>query len=327
MADKSLNECSPAGSQPDKNLDPLPLRCSEDNIQFVNPQGGVEGLFHKNVPNFDDPTRRKYGLGHANNCDPMQAGKIVRGNEPIGEVIYRQSQGLRAIDEAMKDMFSNIVVQDEQGGVHSVPIIMGGQEVAIAYVKQSNVRKDNSLVVGRIPLPIMSIHSTSPSLAMDRYFYHKAVDYRRRPDGKPGFTIKERYDRDTILGFSMGIPIDVPFRLVIWTTYITDMQQILDQVLQKLTPHGYIRLQGVSNWDNIVRLDNIQDNIDRESGENKRVVKYEISMTVNTYLPQPIYRKKAVLKTSVDIVDGITEEEVQGVIARLEDAVGEFKND
>ena len=322
MSHKSLNDCGSPVQQTPQRLDGPAPSCAIDNIKLENPREATENIFYKGVPNIEDPFRRRDGLGQANQCDPMQTGQLVAGNGPPGEVIYRYAQGLRAVDDAVKDLFTNVVVQDDLGKVHPVPIIWGGQEAAVTYVLQANVRKDNSMVVDRISLPIMSIRSTSPTYAEDRYIYHRAIDYKRRQsDGKPGFTVKERTERDTILGFARGIPLDIPFELLVWTMYTEDMKQILEQIIQKFSKVAYIRLQGVTNWENFVKLDSMSSNEDLEPGENKRIIKYQIGLTAVTYIPQPIYRKKAVLTTKIDVVDGITEEEITQVIARLEQTV------
>lgn len=48
-------------------------------------------------------------------------------------------------------------------------------------------------------------------------------------------------------------------------------------------------------------------------------------MTAQTYIPQPIERKKSVLKMKIDFVDGITEEEITEVISRIEESVKELE--
>lgn len=328
MSDKSLNECGEPNRQQFNSVDPPLPNCAPDDFQFLNPSGAVEHKFYQTPPFIENPLSGKVGLGQGLLCDPMQTGHIVPSAGDSKDVIYRNGNGLRAIDEAVKNLFEDIVVIDDQSQVHGVPIIWGTQEKAVDIIIQNNVRKDNSLVIDRIPTPIMSIHSSMPSWAPDRYLYHKAIDYKRglRKDGKPGFTVNERYERDTVLGFAKGIPVDVGFELVIWTTFEDDMKQILDQVLHKLTPLGYIRLQNVTNAENFVRLDSISDNSNLEPGDkDKRVLKAVVGMTAITYIPQPIVRQKAVLKTRIDIVDGITEDDIQQVIARLEEAVGELK--
>ena len=67
-------------------------------------------------------------------------------------------------------------------------------------------------------------------------------------------------------------------------------------------------------------------NLSLEPGDNKsRLVKFEFQMTAETYIPQPIVRKKAVLKTRTEILDGLTDQDALSVISRLEEAVKELE--
>lgn len=292
--------------------------------------GGCDPLLDASLKNvaaeFHARTNQKAGYGQSGQCDPMQTGQIVedmrKSLDPT--VIYRYSKAIRGCDEAMKDLFEDIVCIDEAGQVIPVPVIWGTQEKAVAMVLQSNVRQDSSLVVNRIKLPIMSIYNTGLTFNQDRYIYHKAIDYFRglRGDGKPGLTAKERYERDTVFGVARGIPIDVTYQLTAWTSYVEDMNQILEQFLLKFSPVAYIRVQGVHNWETIVKIDSIANNLENEPGDQQvRVVKYQFGMTVETFVPQPIIRKKAVLREKIEITDMVSEKEITEVLSRLENLV------
>lgn len=267
---------------------------------------------------------KKIGFGQAVMCDPMQTGQIINEiNNPNRNVVYRYSKSIRAADEATMDLFKNIVVIDDDGKAHPVPIIWATQERAVAAMLQDNVRKDNSLVVDRIKLPIMSIYSNNFQFNPDRYIYHKAIDYNRRmrPDNKPGFTENEHKERDTVFGVARGIPVDITYTLYAWTMYVEDMNQILEQIFTKFSPIAYIRVRGVP-WETIVKLDSTANNIDVEPGDqNLRVIKYEFNLTVETYIPQPIVRKKSVLGTRINIFNDIESKNVTEVIDRVEDTV------
>jgi hypothetical protein len=217
-------------------------------------------------------------------------------------------------------MFSDLIVLDEAGKTFNVPIIWATQEKAVAYIIQENVRKDESLVVDRIRLPMLAINASNYNFNQDRYVYHKAVDYLRssRTGWKPGFTVSERYDRDTIFGVSRGIPLDINYTLYAWTLYEEDMNQILTQIVTKFSPMAYIRVRGIS-WEIGVKLDSIANNVDTEPGDQAvRVFKYQFQFTAESFVAQPIVRKKAVLKTRVEITDSPNDEDVTEVLARLE---------
>ena len=185
----------------------------------------------------------------------------------------------------------------------------------------------NRALIARCP-ELLAISSTDFQYDTNRYTYHQALDYMRglRPDNKPGFTIPEKgLERSTVFGRARGIPVNVTYTLIAWTLYIEDMNQILEQILLKFSPIAYIRVRGVA-WECVAKLDSIANNLDTEPGDQAiRVVKFQFNITAETYIPQPLVRKKAVLKTNVEFVDGMTEDEITTVMARLEEAVKELE--
>jgi len=233
----------------------------------------------------------------------------------------------------------NVDVIDDEGKVFSVPVSWGSQERAVAMILQSNVRKDNTGVVDRIVLPMMSIYTSDYDFSTERYIYHKAIDYKRGVQrfntkgnpvgavgGSPQMTHQERRPHDTVLGVTRGLPVDLGYTITIWTHFWEDMNQILEQIRTKFSPVAYIRLQGVTNWESTVRIDSVANNLDLEPGDiNKRVFKFQIHVTAESYVPQPIVRRKAVLKTRVEISDSIDDSEIQCIISRIEEAVGEIE--
>jgi len=317
---KSLNECE-VGFQSVPNLDPPPPYCEHDpdsmNKRAVNDQS---------LNWLKDTTNKKIGLGSQALCDPMQKGHVINDGTDRN-TIYRYSKSKRACDEAMQDLFRDLVVIDEDGKAHPIPIIWGTQEKAVAAILLDNVRKDETLVVDRIRLPMLAIIDSDIQMNLDRYVYHKALDYMNhlRPDNKPGFTINEKYDRDTIFGVAKGIPVDIGYTLTAWTLYVEDMNQILEQIITKFSQTAYIRVSGVP-YEVIVKLESIANNGDYEPGDQAvRVIKYEFNLTAQTYIPQPIQRKKAVLKTRIEFVDGLKDEEITEVLARLEESIKELE--
>lgn len=306
--------------QPLPNCPPIP---PEESQHDIPDRHKLFGLADKNG-------LEKTGIGVALTCDPMQTGQIVNDpNNPNRTTIYRYSQALRGCDEAMMDLFTNVVVINDEGEYFPVPIIYATQERAVAYILQDNMRKDNSGVVDRIRLPIMSLYSSGIAFDINRYTYHKAIDYGRgmRADFKPGYTVKECYERDTVFGFAKGIPVNVTYNLYVWTMYVEDMNQIVEQIITKFSPMAYIRVRGI-NLEVGVKLDSIANNLNVEPGDKaNRVVKYQFNFTAEAYIPQPIERKKAVLKTKIDVFNKVDEEKITEVLDRLEEAVGDLDDD
>lgn len=291
-------------------VDPPPLNCPQSC--------GDESLRQVNGPDlgWDSDKCRRLLDGASDLCDPIQTGQIINDVEkPNPNVIYRYSKGLRGCDEAMMDLFRNIVVIDDDGKAHKVPLVWATQERAVAALLQDNVDQETT-VVSRIRLPTMAIYANGYNFNQDRYIYHKAVDYLRDIDPVRGIPTN-------IYGVARGIPVDISYTLYCWTMFVEDMNQILEQVFTKFSPMAYIKVRGVA-WEIGVKLDSIANNVDIEPGDkNQRVVKFEFGMTAETFIPQPITRNKTVLRTRMDFLDGLTEEDSIRVISRIEEAVKE----
>lgn len=315
---KSLNECNDKNPNPQPNLDPPQGFCE-------NPD---KSLRDHSSDWLDDISNKKIGLGSHNLCDPMQTGQIFNDvNNPTRNQIYRYNKSLRGTHEAVKDLFSNILVADEDGKEHRIPIIIGRQERAVAIILQDNVRKDETLVVDRIRLPFMSLWPSGYSYDIERYTYHRAKDFLRGPDGKPGFLYSEKHDKDTVLGRSRGIPVNVNYDLYVWTAYLEDIDQIFEQIITKFSPFAYIKIRGI-HWPTQVKLDGIQEQTDTEPGDQKiGIVKRVFNLTAETYIAQPLYRYKTVKNTVVDIYNSVNEEEIVDNYERLEETVRDIESD
>lgn len=320
---RDYTQCDPKASFPDPNLDQAPPYCDPDGPPLDN----LRTVNDKSYNWLRDQTMKKTGFGAKVDCDPMQRGQIVNDLEnPDRAVLYRYSKSIRGCDEAMLDMFRNVVVIDEDGKAWPIPAMLGPPEKAVAAIIQDNVRKDETLVVDRLKLPLMALTQTNIEYDLNRYTYHKALNYYTNlSDGRPSFTVSEKYNKDTIFGMARGVPINIGYTLTAWTMYREDMNQILEQILTKFSQLAYIRVTGVP-WETIVKLDSLANNLNAEPGDQAiRVIKYEFNLTAQTYIPQPIERKKAVLKVKLDFVDGIRDEQITEVLSRIEDTVKELE--
>lgn len=315
------NPCDPPIPDPRIILDPIPPYCRDKPSENLKDEPG------QHLSWLVDNSENEHPAGVNALCDPVQKGFIINEQDGIANpsTVYRYTKALRGCDEAMQDMFRDVVVLDEQGRAHNIPIIWGTQEKAVAAIMQQNVRQDNSTVVDRIRLPMLAIHGTGEQFDANRYAYHKAVNYLRDRSGRPGFTVKERIDRDTVFGVSKGLPINKSYTLYAWTLYREDMNQIVEQVISKFSLIAYIRVRGVS-WEIGVKLDEIGNNIEVDPGDQAiNVYKYQFNMTAETYVPQPIIRRKAVLNVKTEFVDSVDDASIQMVVGRLEEAVKELQ--
>lgn len=315
-------DCNDRGPLNEINLDQAPPYCGKD----INDIDNKRSINDDSLNWLKDATMKKTGFGARVDCDPMQKGRIINDLEnPSRDVLYRYSKSIRGSDEAMLDMFNNLVVIDEDGKAWRIPISLGPPEKAVAAIIQDNVKKDETLVVNRLRLPLLAINQSSINYDLNRYTYHKALNRFPMEDGKPGLTINEKYNRDTVFGMARGVPVNIGYTLTAWTRYREDMNQILEQILTKFSHTAYIRVTGIP-WEILVTLDSIANNINNDIADKDiMVIKYEFNMTVQTYIPQPIDRKKAVLKMKIDFVDGMTEEEITGVLAKIEESVKELE--
>jgi hypothetical protein len=262
--------------------------------------------------------------GFAEEPHPLASGKIYNDpNEPNKNYIFKYGKGIRGTDDAMLDLFKSIVVIDEDGSIHPVPIMWGSQEKAASYVLQQNVRKDNSLVVDRPVLPLMAINQTGIAVNSSRYVYNKAVLYFKNKNNEYIDTVDELSKKDTIFGHSKGMPVDISYTLYAWTLYLEDMNQILEQIIPKFSLLAYIKVKGI-HWQVPVKLESISNNLDVDVGDsNIRVVKYQFNLVAETYIPQPITRTKTVKKFITDIHNSTNQETIDFVYNRIEEEAEE----
>lgn len=296
---KDCNNATPLSDS--LNEEKAKLNCNSDNDKLFKDIG----------------KKKKIGINAT--TDPMQSGSIINDiSKPVNnKVINRYSNALRGCDQGVTDLFKNIIVLDEDGKAHPVPIMWGTQEKAVAVILQNNVRKDNSLVVDRPMLPMMAITSTEIAPDMTRYIYHKAKINFKNAYGENELR-KELKENDTIFGYARGIPVNVGYSLIVWTLYLEDMNQILEQIILKFSPMAYIKIQNVP-WEVCVSLDSLANNLDKEvADKSTRVIKYQINFTAKTYIPQPIIRNKTVLKIKNDFYNSINVEDINQVYTRKE---------
>jgi hypothetical protein len=241
-------------------------------------------------------------FGKNQTCDPYLTGQIVEdmAADPKRNIIYRYPQALRGINEGMKNLFSNVVVLDEAGSQHQVPIFWASRERAVEFLVQENIR-EKSTVTDHVTLPLMSIMATGFSMNMDRYTYHWNQNFIRSKTGMLNYGQEER-PYDTVYGVPRGIPVDINYQLNVWTYFLEDMYQILEQVILRFSPIAYISTQG-NRWTTIVKLDSMDNNVDTEPGTQPRIVRMQFGFTAEHYIPQPIGRYKTVLQERIDYVN------------------------
>jgi hypothetical protein len=313
---KNLNDCNEKSPlQENLNSDEAKPFCNPDTTESKRDTGGVDTSWLR-----DNTFQKEFGF--SKQCDPATKGYQENNLEnPSRNMIYKSENAIRGADQAIQDLFSDITVRDHNGKIWPVPIVYSAPQKAVAFITQSNIRKDNSMVVDKIKLPLLSIFQLDMNPDWARYTYHEARNYfRNDQDNKPGFYVKEKYERDTVFGVSRGIPVDINYQLSLWTMFFEDAAQIRQQILLKFSQITYIQIQGV-HWESVVSLESISSNVEAETGESDRIIKYQFNIKLQTYIPQPIARRKAVLSTRIDLLNSVEQEEINELYARLEDSV------
>ena len=95
-------------------------------------------------------------------------------------------------------------------------------------------------------------------------------------------------------------PYNLEFQLGVWSLYMNDIDQILEQILPWFQPYAYIRVyipELFSSWQSKVIFSSVSPDFEFEySDELHRVLKYTLDFTVQTYLFKPIESKGLVKK-------------------------------
>lgn len=146
---------------------------------------------------------------------------------------------IKKYDEAFMDQFRKMIVVSEEGKSHEVPIIWGTNERAAAAAFQANIRKDNSLAVDRIRLPLLNAWR---------------------------------------IGLRCEDVIKIDYNLCAWTLYQEDANQLLEQILYNFHPSCSIG-GSEEKYLGSLKLDAITNNYGEEDKKGLRVLKTLFSMT------------------------------------------------
>lgn len=99
-------------------------------------------------------------------------------------------------------------------------------------------------------------------------------------------------DTSSINKYLNPTPYDINFSLSVWSLYMHDVDQIVEQILPYFQPHVFIKLyipELSSTFDVKVLFNSFTPEIDLEwDDENFRVLKHTLDFTVQSYLFRPI---------------------------------------
>jgi len=192
---------------------------------------------------------------------------------------YYYYKALRKTITQFLDIFNNIKIAryDADGNFKryvEVPLKFSPKEKVWFWL---NERKDDEM------LPIMSVSLTGVEYALERATNKNFNVNITCPEEVAATGSVSRYLAPS--------PFDISFQLNIWTLYLTDVDQILEQILPWFQPHIMIR----------IRLDEINTTFDAKvvfrsvspeheaeySDEGRRVLKYVLDFSVQTLLFKP----------------------------------------
>jgi hypothetical protein len=189
--------------------------------------------------------------------------------------------------------FADFQILDKSGIAMRVPTVFGTMEKIVYAVFGESAAQDPNQY-SRVRLPICAIvPNGSISLDLDRYIYHGAKWW--------DFKGTERKTDDIVFGMSTGIPITRGYQLTIMTKYVEDMNQLLEIALQRFSLSFEIRI-GNSPRPTQVIFEGCDDNFsDDRDPEKSHLYTATISMLAETWLPQPVIRKKATHTVRIDV--------------------------
>ena len=138
-----------------------------------------------------------------------------------------------------------------------------------------NERKDDEI------LPIMSSSLTGIAFAAER-----------ATNRKQGIVTSSSLDTNNVNKFLNPTPYDVNFQIQIWAEYMTDIDQILEQILPWFQPHIFARInipEIGGAFDMKIIFESASPEFEAEyTDDARRVLRYVLDFRVQTYLFKPV---------------------------------------
>ena len=192
---------------------------------------------------------------------------------------YYYYKALRKTITQFLDIFNDIKIAryDANGNFKKyieVPLKFSPKEKVWYWL---NERKDDEI------LPIMSVSMVGVEYALERATNKNFTFNITCPEEMAATGSVSRYLAPS--------PFDISFQLNIWTLYLTDVDQILEQILPWFQPHIMIRIRLEeinTTFDAKVVFRSVSPEHEAEySDEGRRVLKYVLDFSVQTLLFKP----------------------------------------
>lgn len=190
---------------------------------------------------------------------------------------YYYYQALRKTIIQFLDVFNDIKIKryDQSGNFDkyiNVPVKFAPKERAYYYIFEEH--QDEML-------PMLSVTMNNVAFAQDR-MGNRYKSLTKSTSGSTGMVQR----------FLNPVPYDLGFTVYAWTKYMTDIDQILEQVLPYFAPHIFIRVHIPEldfYFDTKVVFNGANADIATDmSEEERRVIRYSLEFTVQAYLFSPV---------------------------------------
>jgi hypothetical protein len=152
----------------------------------------------------------------------------------------------------------------------TVPLQYGPKEKTWYWINQ---RKEDEV------LPVMSCTLTGVEYSLER----QTNKHREIWAGTDGVTVSR---------YLNPVPYDINFQIGIWSLYMYDIDQILEQILPFFQPYVYIRIpieELNTSFEAKTLFNAATPEFESEyADEGRRVLKYSLDFTVQTYMFKPV---------------------------------------
>jgi len=193
----------------------------------------------------------------------------------VRKVLYEMTQAKQNISfiykESLRSMiasFNDVGYIDSEEKFNSIKCVHANAERAIAKLKQEN----------NIILPILSIAQTISANDNERQKTESLLVHEKYWDA-------EKYRAIRVLSFAPRA-VNIRYQLNIWTKYMADMDQILEQVRLKFNPE----MQVPTEFSTLAKayLDS-EEAVGQVTATDKedRILKKQMNIVLRTYIPNP----------------------------------------
>lgn len=221
---------------------------------------------------------------------------------------------VRNITAAFGSLFTNVVVQrikedNTVDNVIRVPLAYASGDKTIKLLQQQDIqRRENRLDV-KISLPRMSFDLTS--MNYDSARKTPSVNYLMYGSTGVGNKSMERLFNP--------VPYNIEYSLNIFTKYVDDSLQIIEQILPYFTPQYTLTLNDIPSLgitrDVPIYITSIsKDDTYEGAVEEDRILQWTLTFIANAWIYPPVSDSNIIKKAYTNLFDFDSEEKLYGVL-------------